>query len=128
MENDLTLIVNLEATSSRTVADVVGMRHADVLRSIMQMGSNLADAEKRLLWCKGIYYDGQNKPRKEYVLTKKGLLFLMSKYDDRLRLMIINRVEYLEEENRRLEDERSKRMQLELSHFWNKSDINDLYN
>lgn len=124
---DLTLINDLECIESRIVAEVTGKRHSDVIRDIRSMGKKLADANMRSLWVETNYKDSQGKPRKNYTMTKKGLMLLISKYDDNIRLRIIERLEFLERENRRLEAERKRMLELELSYAWNKSDIRDLY-
>ncbi|TAI48995.1 Rha family transcriptional regulator [Flagellimonas allohymeniacidonis] len=126
-EDRLAQINNMQNTSSRILADVVSKRHSDVLRTITNLQKNVANAEMRRLWNEDRYIDEQGKLRKEYLLTKKGLLLIVSKYSDELRLQIIERLGYLEREQERIRKEQKRNLELELSHLWNKSDRDDLY-
>ncbi|MEO0507659.1 MAG: Rha family transcriptional regulator [Bacteroidota bacterium] len=128
MRNDnLELIRHIDNTSTRTLADVVTKRHSDVLRTITALERTLADANLRSLWKSNTYIDCQGKKRKEYILSKKGLLLIASKYSDRLRLQIIERLEQLEKLAIDAQAEEKRSLELELSLFWNKSDSQDLY-
>lgn len=128
MRNDnLELISHIDNTSTRTLAHVVTKRHSDVLRTITSLERTLADANLRSLWQSNTYIDDQGKKRKEYILSKKGLLLIASKYSDRLRLQIIERLEQLEKQATDAQAEEKRSLELELSLFWNKSDTQDLY-
>ncbi len=66
---------NQPVTTSRKIAKLFGKRHGDVIRKIESLdyhaefsGRNFALAE---------YTDEQGKPRKEYYLTKDGMVFLV---------------------------------------------------
>ena len=128
MRNDnLELISHIDNTSTRTLADVVTKRHSDVLRTITSLERTLADANLRSLWKSNTNIDHQGKKRKEYILSKKGLLLIASKYSDRLRLQIIERLEQLEKQAIDAQAEEKRSLELELSYAWNKSDVSDLY-
>ncbi|MDT0608011.1 Rha family transcriptional regulator [Croceitalea rosinachiae] len=123
----LTEITSVDNNSTRDLAEIVGKRHSDVLRTIYHLEKKIANAGLRRLWTESKYIDGQGKNRKHYLLTKKGLLLLASKYSDELRLQIIERLEVLEIQNQKAEAESKRRLELELSYAWNKSDTSDLY-
>ncbi len=124
---NLALIENLDRIDSLVVAKATGKRHGDIMRDIRLIEKNLVNAELRSLWKPGTYIDAQGKKRNSFMMTKKGLMLLISKYHDNVRLQIINRLEFLEKKSKELLMENNRMLELELSYAWNKSDNNALY-
>lgn len=60
--------------SSRVVAEEIGREHSKVIRGLEQL---LAEPNVASLIFKNEYRDKQNKPRKEYLLTKDGFTLYM---------------------------------------------------
>jgi Rha family phage regulatory protein len=122
MEN----LANTQNTlSSVEVSLLTDKQHAHVMRDIRSIEVNLANPNLDSLWKPAFYNDAQNKKRPMYLLTKKGTLLLISKYDDNIRLKVIDRWEELE--NKRIEvsrkdlalmviqsEEEKERLQLQL--------------
>lgn len=106
--------------TSLELASAIGKRHADLLRDLRKMddawgkitGRNFAFSE---------YKDSTGRKLPMYRLEKPEILFIASKYNDELRAKIILRLYELEEQNKRM-------MQAQLDYFWDKEDIQDLYN
>lgn len=115
----LGLLTQLNSIDSVMASEIVGMRHTDLLRSIERIKKNIDVADWRSLFVSGVYVDKQGKKRPNYLLSKKGFLLLASKFDDSLRLKIINRVEELEVENVRL-------LKVQNERLWDKEDRLDL--
>lgn len=98
MKNDLTALAERKETmTSLEIAEVIGKRHADVMRDVRNL------LERGVAECNfalGSYKDKNNQERPCYELTKKGCLILASGYDALLREKIINRWEELETKER----------------------------
>ena len=60
--------------SSRTIAEQLGKEHSKVIRTLEQI---LAKPDVASLIIESQYKDKQNKPRKEYLLTKDGFTLYM---------------------------------------------------
>lgn len=79
--NELT-IANVDTLESREVAEMIPMRHADLLRSIEGYITAIsANAKLRSLdyFIESTYKDQQGKPRKCYKLTKMGCEMVANK-------------------------------------------------
>lgn len=100
MNTSANIISSTGKMSSIEVSELTGKQHAHVMRDIRIIEENLANPNLDALWNTGIYNDAQGKQRPMYVLTKKGTLLLISKYDDNVRLKVIDRWEELENRGR----------------------------
>jgi len=89
-------LINSNTISSREVADMTGKQHPHVMRDIRNIEENLANPDLDSLWKLGTYVDEQGKRRPVYHMTKKGSLLLATKYNDQIRLQLIDRWEELE--------------------------------
>lgn len=117
---NLSLINLQEEYHSDMLVEILNMRHADIIRSIRSMEKQLdVNAELRSLWKSITYIDTQGKERPKYILTKKGLLLLASKFNDNLRLALIERFEFLEAD-------RLRTQQILAERAWDVSDKYDL--
>jgi phage antirepressor YoqD-like protein/predicted transcriptional regulator len=85
--------------SSKEIADMTGKQHPHVMRDIRNMEQNLANPDLDSLWKLGTQADSQGKRRPVYHLTKKGSLMLATKYNDNIRLKLIDRWEELEKQS-----------------------------
>jgi phage regulator Rha-like protein len=67
--------------SSREVADMMEMRHADMLVKIDKINDDLAERKIPLskYWTEGQYKDASGKSNREYQITKRGCEFLAHK-------------------------------------------------
>lgn len=84
--------VNVETMTSREIAELTGKRHDHVLRDIDSISPNLGQSSK------SITYKGyKNQDRREWILTKRDSLLVVSGYSVELRAKIIDRWEQLEE-------------------------------
>lgn len=84
--------VKVETMTSREIAELTGKRHDHVLRDIDSISPNLGRSSK------SITYKGyKNQDRREWVLTKRDSLLVVSGYSVELRAKIIDRWEQLEE-------------------------------
>jgi len=80
-----TLLVSREGeriyTTSRSVAFYFGKRHTDVLRGIRKSIADIPDESfSRRNFASANYRDEQNKPRKEYHLSKAGFMFVAMRF------------------------------------------------
>ena len=108
--------------TSLDIAAFTTRRHSNILRGIREMSESwfkVTGQEFEL----SEYIDSTGRILPMFKLKKAEILFVASKYDDEVRAMIIIRLCQLEEEERK----RNELMQLELSYYDNKSDINDIY-
>lgn len=117
--------------SSIEISEITNKQHAHVMRDIRTIEGNLANPNLDGLWKESFYKDGQGKDRPLYLLSKKGTLLLVSKYDDNIRLSVIDRWEHLEtKELSRKElalmiidaEEEKERLQLQVSKLQPKAD------
>lgn len=84
--------VKVETMTSREIAELTGKRHDHVLRDIDSISPNLGQSSK------SITYKGyKNQDRREWILTKRDSLLVVSGYSVELRAKIIDRWEQLEE-------------------------------
>lgn len=103
--NEMILKENLNVMTSLQIAEAIGKRHANVIRDIDNILSQLSDNQGQLtseftsngyVVRKSAYKDAQGKDRPMYELNKKASLLLASGYDVVLRSKIIDRWEELE--------------------------------
>jgi len=128
--NDMELLVSNDKSatvSTKALAEVSDKRHGDVLRDLRNIESNLLNADLRSLWNIDSYKDSSGRKNIMYNLTKKGYFLIITKYDDQLRLNLIER--WIN-----LEDEESNRMKQNLElhqtlseRAWDRLDRQDLY-
>lgn len=85
--------------TSREIAELTGKQHSNIMRDIRGIEENLTDSDLNSLWILGSYRDGKGEIRPEYQLTKKGSLLLATKYNDQIRLQLIERWEELEKQS-----------------------------
>lgn len=82
---------NVKTMSSREIAELTGKQHKNVLRDIDAIGSNLSQSSK------SVTYKGyNNQTQREWLLTKRDTLLLVSGYSVELRARIIDRWQELE--------------------------------
>ena len=90
------MISKIESSiTSRELAKMTGKEHGDVLKSVRKMepawvkvnGGNFTLV---------VYKDSKGENRPEYKLNKSQALYVASKYNDEIRALIINRLNYLE--------------------------------
>ncbi|OWW24060.1 hypothetical protein B4Q04_18325 [Zobellia sp. OII3] len=115
---DITLIN--DCITSRDLAEFTRKRHSDVLRDIREMEKSWKNYTKRSFSLSD-YNDRTGRKQPMYKLEKREILFILSKYDDELRAMIIIRLDHLEQK----EKERVRIMEIELSYVDNRSDIEE---
>lgn len=96
---------NYDTMTSLEVAELTGMRHADLLRDIRKMEVAWQKINKRK-FALVEYIDAKGEQRPMYQLNKKEWLYIATKFNDEARVMLINRWEYLENERRKYEIER----------------------
>jgi len=87
------LITNDLEVTSLQIAEWSGKNHTDVLRGIRKMFKSVGIGESNFT---STYLDSQNKNRILMVLPKNELLFVTSKYSDKLRWSIIQKISELE--------------------------------
>lgn len=80
--------------SSREIAELTGKRHADVMRDIRSVFSQLDLAERNFA---SSYVDGSSKSNVCFNLPKRESLILVSGYSVELRARIIDRWQELEQ-------------------------------
>lgn len=82
---------DVQIMTSREIAELTGKRHDNVLRDIESIASVLSESSK------SITYTGyNNKQQREWHLTKRDTLLVISGYNVELRARIIDRWEELE--------------------------------
>ena len=90
------VLSRIESTiTSREIAKLSSKDHNDVLKSIRKMeaawvkvnGGNFTRVE---------YKDKKGEKRPEFIFSKSQALYIASKYNDEIRALIINRLNYLE--------------------------------
>ncbi len=80
--------------TSLEIAEVLGMRHDNVMRDIER---RLANVKEDVLKFEGIYRDSMNRSRRCYCLPGKYLLFITTAYDDVGRMGLIEHWEAVNE-------------------------------
>lgn len=97
---------NVVSMTSLEIAELTGKRHAHVIRDIKKMQSELSEPKFGLAEIS--YTDDQGKPRPAYELDKRHTLILVTGYSVKLRASVIDRVEFLESQVKRLEDSKKR--------------------
>lgn len=93
---ELSILNSNELTmSSKEVAELTGKRHSDVMRDIKKLVQQ-TDNQYERTFALVYYLDPKGETRPMYQLTKKEVLLLVSGYNAKLRLAIIDRWEELE--------------------------------
>ena len=71
----------LKVLSSREVAEMMEINHADLLRKIDKVNKDFSQRKIAFTkyWNEGVYLDKQQKPRREFQITKRGCEFLAHK-------------------------------------------------
>lgn len=88
---ELAPLGEVQTMSSREIAELTGKRHDNVLRDIDAIASNLSESSK------SVTYKGyNNKTQREWLLSKRDTLLLVSGYSVELRARIIDRWQELE--------------------------------
>jgi Rha family phage regulatory protein len=108
-----------ENMTSMDLANVVGVRHKNLLRDLRDMSDSWGKVTG-LNFELSEYKDSTGRTLPAYNLSKPEILFIASKYNDELRAKIIMRLIQLELTQKRL-------MQAQLDFFWDKEDQKDLY-
>ena len=74
MSNELRTSTKENTISSREVAEMIGIRHSDLLEKIDRINENLQNANlcSDKYWIAGTYTAGTGKQYREYQVTKKG--------------------------------------------------------
>ncbi|EFA4415197.1 hypothetical protein D5Z38_20460 [Escherichia coli] len=85
--------------SSRQIAEFVDKRHDNVVRDIRKM---LNELEKDVLKFEGIYLDQYGREKIEYHLEEEMTLTLVTGYDVKRRMVVIQEWKRLKEENEKL--------------------------
>lgn len=88
-------LMNKETMSSLQIAEITGMRHSDVMRSIRNMEKAWVNIAQRN-FARGSYTDANNQSRPCYYLTKTECLYIATKFNDEARAKLVIRWEALE--------------------------------
>lgn len=103
------LPINFDDVISMTsleIAELTGKRHDHVIRDIDKMLTEISAPKSGV--AETVYKDGQGKDRKAYSLDKKHTLILVTGYSVKLREAIIDRIEALELQVKRLEEDKKR--------------------
>lgn len=99
-------IVRKETMTSLEIAEVIGMRHADVMRSIRNMEEAWAKVSERNFALSSYKQSQPNGGYKDvpcYVLNKTECLYVATKFNDEARAKLVLRWEELENQIRKSE-------------------------
>lgn len=99
-------IVRKETMTSLEIAEVIGMRHADVMRSIRNMEEAWAKVSERNFALSSYKQSQPNGGYKDvpcYVLNKTECLYVATKFNDEARAKLVLRWEELENQVRKSE-------------------------
>lgn len=91
-------LMNKEKMTSLQIADVTGMRHADVMRAIRNMEEAWAKVNQRN-FALVEYKDAKGEMRPCYSLDKTECLYVATKFNDEARAKLILRWKELEEQH-----------------------------
>jgi len=85
--------------TSRDVAKYFEKKHSNVLRDIRNeiKASGMSKEKAEIFFELGQYKDKNNQSRKQYILSKKGILQITARYDAKARMLLIEKIEALEE-------------------------------
>lgn len=93
------LIINKERMTSLQIAEVTGMRHADVMRAIRKMEEAWVKVNQRN-FALVEYRDAKGEMRPCYSLDKTECLYIATKFNDEARVKLILRWRELEKQHR----------------------------
>lgn len=99
-------IVRKETMTSLEIAEVIGMRHADVMRSIRNMEEAWAKVSERNFALSSYKQSQPNGGYKDvpcYILDKTECLYIATKFNDEARAKLVLRWEELENQVRKSE-------------------------
>ena len=94
------IVLNNNTMTSLQIAEVTGMRHADVMRSIRTMETAWAKVNQRN-FALVEYKDAKGEMRPMYQLNKTECLYVATKFNDEARAKLVIRWEELEREKQR---------------------------
>jgi len=97
MNSAMLALLKIETMSSLTIAELTGKRHDNVLRDIEKV---LAEVEIDVLKFEGYYFGENNRQQRCYHLPRRECDLLVSGYNAKYRLAIIDRWQYLEDQLR----------------------------
>ena len=85
--------------TSRDVAEHFGKEHSNVLRDIRSeiKASGMTEEKAEIFFESGQDKDKNNQFRNQYILSKKGILQITARYDAKARMLLIEKIEELEE-------------------------------
>lgn len=86
--------------TSLDIAEVIGKRHADVMRDIRKEEKELGLEVSQRIFALGSYKDKNNQERPCYQFGKDGAMQLALKYDAKTRYLVIKKIEELERGNK----------------------------
>lgn len=82
--------------TSRDIAKLIGKRHKHVLRDIEDETYKLGKEIAETIFGLGTYEDKNNQKRKQYILTKDGVMQIGARYDAKIRYQLIQKLKELE--------------------------------
>lgn len=86
--------------SSRDIAEYFDKRHSDVMRDIRsEIKKSEMSEEKAESFFALCFYKSHGRKRKQYRLSKKGILQITARYDAKTRMLLIEKIESLENQN-----------------------------
>lgn len=95
---------NLQVTS-RDIAKLLNKNHGDVLRDIRseaeKCGIKIKESNSYFALCS---YKVNNRERKQYLLTEKGILLIGARYDSKVRLALIDKLTSLDNMDKKVRD------------------------
>ncbi|RNA78730.1 Rha family transcriptional regulator [[Curtobacterium] plantarum] len=96
---------NVVSMTTLEIAELTGKRHDNVMRDCQKLLE--VNALKNEV-VEILYNDAKGESRKAYQLTKKATFVLVSGYSAELRLKCFERIEFLESQVQRLEDDKKR--------------------
>ena len=123
-KTDLALV--RECMTSIDLAILTEKRHADILRDIREM-SNAWEKVTERKFALSAYTDSTGRSLPMFKLKKDEILFIVSKYNDELRAIIISRLVELERKKDQHSKDQIMQLKLQNDRLWDKSDREDLY-
>ena len=98
--NEISTFVDGDRMTSLQIAEIIGKRHADVMKSIRKMEpawEKVAEGKFSL----GSYKDENNQDRPCFSLNKEECLYIATKFNDEARAKLIKRWKELEEQHQK---------------------------
>ena len=97
METTNDLAIQKQTMTSREIAEITGKQHKNVMRDIRAMEpawEKIGGLKFELIY----YTDQRNRKKPQYELTKTECLYVLTKFNDEARAMLVLRWEKLEKE------------------------------